>query len=527
MTVRKNPTREEGRRRPGSAAAKTPPSGSLHRAEEALRESEERFRTLFETMVEGVVYQEADGRISLVNPSAERILGLKPDQLQGRTSVDPRWQAVREDGSDFPGDQHPAMVALRTGREVRNTVMGVSRPGRSERVWILVHAVPRFRSGESAPYCVYTTFTDITERKRAEDRLAASEKRFRQLSDLLPQAVFETDLHGNLIFANQRGFQMAGYSPAAIADGIDVYALIAPEDHERVRENMQKVLAGAELPEHEYRAIRRDGTTFPVLLKSAAILDQGRPVGLRGTFFDITARKRAEAELGKSREALRNLAAHLEAVREEERVVLSRELHDNLGQLLTALKLDHAWLEKHLVRDDHAALLQKLKDMRTTTDEAVGCVRRLAAELRPAILGPGGMWAAIEAEAARCTALTAVPCTVELRNCPTCRADVRPGIAAPVVRIVQEALTNVARHAGATAASIACGPEGDHCHVRIADDGRGMRPEVIADPRSIGIVGMRERALSFGGELVIDAAPGRGTTVTVRIPLRARTEEGA
>ena len=526
MTTRKKPARPGGRRHPGSVKVRQQPSAPLHQAEEALRESEERFRTLFETMVEGVVYQEADGRISLVNPSAERILGLTLDQLWGRTSADPRWQAVREDGTELPGDQHPAMVALRTGSEVRNTVMGVYRPGRNERVWILVHAVPRFRPGESAPYCAYTTFTDITERKRAEDRLAASEKRFRQLSDLLPLTVFETDLNGNLTFVNRLGFKMFGYRPAAIEDGVDVYTLLAPEDHQRVRENVQRILAGAELPEREYRAIRKDGTTFPVLLQSVAILQHGRPVGLRGIIFDITDRAHADAEIRKSREALRNLAARLQAVREEERTALSRELHDNLGQLMTALKLDVAWLGKH-VRDDQSRLAEKLLEMRAVLDEAIGSVRKLAAELRPAILGPGGLWAAIELEAARCTKLSGVPCAVELRNCPTCRADVWPGIAAPVIRIVQEALTNVARHAGATAASIACGPEGDHCHVRIADDGRGMRPEVTADPRSIGIVGMRERALSFGGELAIDTAPGRGTTVIVRIPPRARSEEGA
>jgi PAS domain S-box-containing protein len=143
-------------------------------AEEALRESEEKHRTLFETMARGVVYQTASGEITSANPAAERILGLTLDQMQGRTSVDPRWKAMHEDGSEFLGETHPSMVALHTGKEVRNVVMGVFSPQTDEYRWINIHAVPSFRPGEDAPYQVYTTFEDITARKQAEEQLRAS-----------------------------------------------------------------------------------------------------------------------------------------------------------------------------------------------------------------------------------------------------------------------------------------------------------------------------------------------------------------
>jgi len=141
------------------------------RAEEALRESEEMHRTLFETMIQGVVYQNADGYIFSANQAAERILGLTLDQMQGRTSMDPRWKAIHEDGTDFPGDTHPSMVALATGKEVRDVVMGVFSPELEDHTWINVNAVPQFRPGETVPYQVYTTFEDITERKRAEETI--------------------------------------------------------------------------------------------------------------------------------------------------------------------------------------------------------------------------------------------------------------------------------------------------------------------------------------------------------------------
>ena len=140
-------------------------------AEDALRASEVRYRTLFETMAQGVVYQDADGYITAANPAAERILGMSINQLQGRTSQDPRWHAIHEDGTPFLGATHPAMEALRTGHEVRDVVMGVFHPTHEAYRWICVHAVPQFALGANVPAQVYTTFDDITARKADEAAL--------------------------------------------------------------------------------------------------------------------------------------------------------------------------------------------------------------------------------------------------------------------------------------------------------------------------------------------------------------------
>ena len=153
------------------------------KAEESLRESEEKHRFLFETMVQGVVYQNADGYITSANPEAQKLLGLTLDQMQGRTSMDPRWKAIHEDGSDFPGDTHPSMVALQTGNEVRNVIMGVYHPQENKHRWININAIPQFKSGKKKPFQVYTTFEDINERKKAEKALQESEERYRSLFD--------------------------------------------------------------------------------------------------------------------------------------------------------------------------------------------------------------------------------------------------------------------------------------------------------------------------------------------------------
>ena len=162
--------------------------------EENLRESEERHRNLFESMMQGVVYQEASGSIIAANPSAERILGLTIDQMMGRTSVDPRWKSMREDGSDFPGEEHPAMIALQTGKPVTGVLMGICYPADEKHHWIIIDAVPRFRPGETEPFQVYATFTDMTETKEFEKRLLR-EKHRAEMADRLKSAFLANMSH--------------------------------------------------------------------------------------------------------------------------------------------------------------------------------------------------------------------------------------------------------------------------------------------------------------------------------------------
>lgn len=156
--------------------------------EQALAESEEKYRTLFETMTQGVVYQDAKGEIISANPAAQRILGLSLDQMLGRTSIDPRWRAMREDGSNFPGEEHPAMVALRTGEKVQNVIMGVYNPYDNQTSWIKVDAIPHFRPGEDKPYQVYATFDDVTKQKTAEKELNRKNRQVKDQNDELQAA---------------------------------------------------------------------------------------------------------------------------------------------------------------------------------------------------------------------------------------------------------------------------------------------------------------------------------------------------
>jgi PAS domain S-box-containing protein len=150
-------------------------------AEDALAESEKKFRALFETMSEGIVYENHDGKIISANPAAERLLGLSFDQMQGRTSVDPLWKALHEDGSPFPGETHSLNVAAKTGKPASGEVMGIYNPKSGSYAWLSVNSTPEFLPGEKKPFRAYAVFRDITERKHIEETLEKSEKKFRLL----------------------------------------------------------------------------------------------------------------------------------------------------------------------------------------------------------------------------------------------------------------------------------------------------------------------------------------------------------
>ncbi|HSO72386.1 MAG TPA: PAS domain S-box protein, partial [Thermodesulfobacteriota bacterium] len=186
------------------------------KGEEGLRENEDRFRTLFETLTLGVVYQDHNGEILRANPAAERILGLTLDQMQGRTSLDPRWRAIHEDGSDFPGETHPGMQVLETGREAKNVIMGVYHPAKEDYVWINIQAVPRVRRGEDRPYEVYATFEDITDKKHGQDEI----KLLARFPGENPNPVMRVRGDGAVLYGNQASSRLLRHWEIAVGQQV-------------------------------------------------------------------------------------------------------------------------------------------------------------------------------------------------------------------------------------------------------------------------------------------------------------------
>jgi PAS domain S-box-containing protein len=276
------------------------------KVETLLRESEEKYRTLFETMTQGVVYQDSDGKVISANPSAEKLLGLSLDQLKGRTSLDIRWKTVREDGSDFPGEAHPAMEALRTGAKINNVTMGVFNPVEKRRSWLNINAVPQFREGENRPYQVYTTFHDITDRKRAEKSLIESETRYRSLVELSPEAVF-VHQKGFIKYINRRGAEIFGATDPEELIGKPAMELIHPDCHEVVYSRIERVYKDrTTLPPQELKYVRLDKEVIDVEATGTYIEYSGKPATL-SVIRDITERKQAEEALGYERDLIERM----------------------------------------------------------------------------------------------------------------------------------------------------------------------------------------------------------------------------
>ncbi|HEX2450464.1 MAG TPA: histidine kinase [Gemmatimonadales bacterium] len=240
----------------------------------------------------------------------------------------------------------------------------------------------------------------------------------------------------------------------------------------------------------------------------------GRIMGHFGIQRDITARRRHDEEVRRSREELRALAARLQSVREDERTRISREVHDELGQALTGLRLDLSWLKSRL--KDRPELSERVQSVVARIDGTIDSVRRIATELRPSVLDHLGLVAAVEWQAQEFEKRTGITTRFELSSAHPAVDDAR---ATTVFRILQESLTNVARHAHASHVDIrlALGP--DAVTLQVADDGRGISEAERTALRSLGLVGIRERAIMCGGECTIEGWSGRGTNVVVRIPL--------
>ncbi|MDE2598725.1 MAG: PAS domain-containing protein [Rhodocyclaceae bacterium] len=258
-------------------------------------------------------------------------------------------------------------------------------------------------------------------------------------------------------------------------------------------------------------------------IKAPVFDEQGKVVGTAGISREITDRKHAEQELRESRAQLRELSAYLQSVREEERTRIARELHDELGQTLTAIQLGLGALD-NAVRNggDAEAMRSGLSGLVALADNASRSVQRLATDLRPPILDGLGLGAALEWQTEAFVERTGITCELVLPQPP-----VQPGgeIETAVFRIMQEALTNVARHAEATRAEVTLHLDGDRLILRVVDNGKGMLLSSTA-PRRLGIVGMRERAYMLGGELRLQSSPGHGTQIEVSLPLQSGDNTG-
>ncbi len=271
-------------------------------AEEAMREHQERYRVLAETMLQGVVHQDAEGRIIAMNPAAERILGKSVKDFLGSSSIGEERHTIREDGSPFPGVEHPAMVALQTGQHLSGVVMGVLNPRENNYRWISIDAVPVFRPGEDHPYQVYTVFEDITDRKRAEEALRQSHDELQSIYGGMRDGLVIVDVGTKrFIRTNPAMCRMLGYREDELLS-MSVPDIHPPDAMPAVRERFQMILDGESKYFTGVRVLTKDGTVMWVDISDRCMVFDGRPCAI-AFFHDITERIEMEKVLQRSKEA--------------------------------------------------------------------------------------------------------------------------------------------------------------------------------------------------------------------------------
>jgi len=242
--------------------------------------------------------------------------------------------------------------------------------------------------------------------------------------------------------------------------------------------------------------------------------NKNRMAGVIQIIRDVTERKRAEEAIRRNEEQLRNLTAYIQKVSEIERTNIAREIHDELGQALTVLKIDLSWIRKRLLQDQ-IPMMEKIDAMSTIIDRTIMTVKKISTDLRPGLLDDLGLSAAIEWQSEEFEKRTGIACRIKIE--PT-EITFDKDRNTALFRILQETLTNIARHAAATEVDVSLQKKDGQIELKVQDNGRGITEEELANPQSFGLMGLRERAILFGGNAVIQGVPGRGTTVTVKIP---------
>jgi two-component system sensor histidine kinase UhpB len=481
----------------------------------------QRYQELFDFAPDGYLVTDTAGVIQEANHAAATLFAVEQCRLVG-----------------IPLSVFVAKDEQRTYRTQLNRLLQLDRvqdwevrlqPRKSPSFLVAITAATVYDS-QGRVVSLRWVIRDITERKRAEQALQESEERLRAIVDQAAIGIAQLSPEGAVLLANQRLCDMLGYTPEELLTRA-WQEIIHPDDRARRREYLRRLLAG-EIRAYtgEKRYIRRNGMYLWGHVTASLVREpSGAPKYIVSVVQDITERKlaeektrQAEQTLRSFQEQLRDLATHLQERQEEERRCIAREIHDELAQTLTALRIDTSWLMRRLDKAPRA-VQERLKEMGALLETLVNSVRRIGTELRPDVLDDLGLTAAIEWQLQDVHKRTGIDYELSL---PSEDIPLDQWRATAMFRIFQEALTNVLRHAEASKAVVRVMQQADALLLEVADDGKGITPEQLTDRTSLGLLSMRERALLWGGELTIQGKAGEGTRVTVRLPYAASEPEG-
>lgn len=486
------------------------------RAEGALGQAEEKYRSIFVNAVEGIFQTTPDGRFITANPSLARMLGYdSPDEmLSSRTDIARQQYVDPERRSEFKRllEEHGVVWEFEHQAYRKD----------GSKIWLSENV--RVVRDEGGAVLYYEGFTeDITEHKRADERLRQSERQLAEAQHLARLGNWNWDLRSNILTWSDEIYRIFGVDPSVFDPAYDdtFMETIHADDRALVRGVVEVSLKTREPFSVHYRIIRPDGEERVIHSRGRIASDEyGNPVRMFGTAQDVTERRQAEERLRETTEQLRALSARIHSAKEEEGTRIAREIHDELGAALTSLRWDLESVDKIIAeagdRPQTHQLRERIGAMLRLTETTIGAIRRISSDLRPGVLDDLGLVAAIEWQAGQFQARTGITCRCD---CSLENLDLDREQSTAVFRIFQEALTNVLRHAQATVVDITAKAEAGEFALKIVDNGRGITEDERMGARSLGLLGMRERAHLIGGKINISGAEGEGTVITIRVTL--------
>ncbi len=467
---------------------------NLHLYQETLR-GREKLQTWLDNMNDCVMIVSPDYEIEFMNKAGMEKLGGKLGELC--------WGVLGRDTycSNCPIGRYDLYNCKESISSI-NTVAGTYYE-------VSISPLLKLDGGIS----VIEVFRDINDRRRLEQELRESEQMYRSLFSGVGDHIFVLDRNLRYMMVNESALTAGGFTlEDVIGKGPRE---IFPEDAEFYLSIYRRAFETGEHIQYERELKLPDGLHWFSVTLSPVKDSRGSMIALTGISRDITEHKHAGEELRNSQEQLRSLTTYLQTVREEERKTIAREIHDELGQTLTALKMDLVWLGRRLP-EEQESLLRKVKSMLELVDEDIKVVKRISTELRPGLLDDLGLISAIEWQVGEFQNHTGIECRVSIEPNDIV---INQEVSITIFRILQETLTNVARHSDATRVRINLRKKDSRLVLKVRDNGKGITIEQISSPKSLGLLGMRERAYSLGGDVKISGMPGKATNVTVTIPV--------
>ncbi|MCG2722304.1 MAG: PAS domain S-box protein, partial [Thermodesulfovibrionales bacterium] len=476
-------------------------------AEDRIRENEEKYRQLFIAETDSIIVFDAETQTLVdVNNAALSLYGYSYEEF---------LTMKRKDISVDPSVFEKSLQSVLSGKVLQIPLLYHKKKDGS--IFPVEICASSFTS--SGHKMVFEVIKDITVRKKAQDKLKESEEKFRAIADYTHDWESWIGKDGQLTWVNSAVERMTGYLQEECLKMKNYpLPLIFNEDRKYMANIFESALLQKSAGDIEFRLKRQEGSIIWASMTWQSIYDdEGNWIGYRTSTRDITERKKTEEALKKSHANLRALSAHITKIEEAERLRLSRELHDQVGQKLTALSINLEFLIAQLSKKAKAGIVSRLDDSKGLVKEIMKLVRHIMTDLRPQILDDYGLKAALHWYSDQFAKRTNIPVVIKGK---TQKPRLPLHVETNLFRIIQESLTNIAKYSHASNVTITLNEKKGVINLTITDNGIGFDPVIIQKPgkvKGLGLIGMQERAKTLNGNLQIDSSPGKGTQISIEI----------